>query len=166
MARGSLLIQRKGNQWPSSCGCPVSVVCPAKHPPRLPRLSISKKKSRGGGCSRPEPPTRSPPPSEERLQARNSDSKNHKHLTFPPSASALKILTSPPLSGSQGAMQIRAPPFFFFFSPLPHASLKSPPTPPHCSDYLFSISCRLHDIASPSLLLFPLSPGLVGGREK
>lgn len=159
MARGSLVIQQKGNQWSSSCffcSYPASVY-PVKHP-GLPACQSPPKsvEELRWGLQLPGAPT-----SEERFEARNSDSKNHKHLTFP--LSALKILlfafaSHRLLSGLKELCKFQ--PLHIFSLPLCFPITPLPQSPQfYCSDYFFSISCRLHDRASPSLLLFLLSPG-------
>lgn len=146
-------------------------VCVPSEESLSPCLSISKKKKktrcRGDEAGRDE--AVGAPASEERFEARNSDSNkkkkiSHFHCQFS-SKNTRTRLTSPPL-WSQGAMQIHKP--LHFFSPplcFPSTPLRQSrrPPPSYCSEYLFSISCRLHDRASPSLLLFLLSPGLGGG---
>lgn len=155
MARGSLLIQQKGNQWPLFLfvfrSHPASVY-PVKHPQR-PVCQSGAEVGCVGGCSTSEETSEATTP---HISSCQFASKNTVCLR----------LTSPPL-WSQGAMQIQGPPFlsssstlFFFRFPLltPPPPPPAPSAPSYCSDYLYSVSYRLHDRAAPSLLLFLLSP--------
>lgn len=162
MARGSLLIQQKGNQWPSSCfSIATQRLSSLSSIPDSLSVNLQKNPTKLGveeGCNCPELPPQSKGLRQETVTQKII---NISHFLCQFSSKNIPVclrLTSPPLQ-SQGAMQIQVPPFFSHPLCFPSTPLPQTPPPSYCSDYLFSVSCRLHDRASPSLLLFLLSPG-------
>lgn len=174
MARGSLLIQQKGNQWPPSCffwSYPASVY-PVKNPSAPACQSPKKKKNHGVEETRRGVMRQSelrPPRRGSRRETVTQIKKKRSHIFIVSSALKIPELDSHRLlSGLKELCKYTSPSisFLLHFVFLPHPSVKAAAPPSYCSEYLFSISCRLHDRASPSLLLFLLSPGLGGGGEK
>lgn len=136
MARGSLLIQQKGNQWPPSCffwSYPASVY-PVKNPSAPACQSPKKKKPRHRGDEAGRDEAVGAPASEERFEARNSDSKKKKRSHIFIVSSALKIpeLDSHRLlSGLKELCKYTSPSisFLLHFVFLPHPSVKAAAPP-------------------------------------
>lgn len=146
-------------------------VCVPSEESLSPCLSISKKKKTHGveetrrGVMRQS--ELRPPRRGSRRETVTQIKKKRSHIFIVSSALKIPELDSHRLlSGLKELCKYTSPSisFLLHFVFLPHPSVKAAAPPPsYCSEYLFSISCRLHDRASPSLLLFLLSPGLGGG---